>query len=74
VSFLDCAECSTIHCKHQCAESVDPAVAAERERVLAIVIEEAAHYSKGRENVVPAEIAVVFANAVCAKARTSIER
>jgi hypothetical protein len=74
VSFLDCVKCSTIHCEHQCAEIVEPAVAAERERVLAIMIEEAAHYSKSRESVVPAEIALVFANAVSAKARTSDKR
>lgn len=39
----------------------------ERERILGIVAEEATHYSKEREALVPAEVVGVFANAVRSK-------
>lgn len=53
---------------------IDGAIETERERVIGLVVEEAGRYSRQREDLIPAEIAVVFANAVVSKARVSTER
>ncbi len=72
MSLSDCEHCWDTHCEHNCAGIVNPAVQKERERILAIVIEEAGRYSRVREDVIPAEVAVVFANAVVSKVRASV--
>ena len=48
---------------------VRTAVEAERDRIMNLVVDEARRYSREKEMVSPAEIALVFANAVRSKVR-----
>lgn len=52
-----------------CNEAVRTAVEAERDRIMNLVVDEARRYSREKEMVSPAEIALVFANAVRSKVR-----
>lgn len=74
MSLSDCEHCWETHCRHNCAPIVQPAVQAaimaERERIIGVIAEETLHYSKAMEQMVPAQVAAVFANSVASKIRS----